>query len=238
MRDRVLSHSTPVIGSESMNPRWPHRGPITADLIWKGLLWKGLYLITPDEADSARLLARVAPLLPLAACLQYRNKNADAALQQQQASALRALCEQAGVPLIINDDAQLAATIGADGVHLGEHDGDLATARRVLGGDAIIGVSCYDDLDRAEYAAAGGADYLAFGAFFASPTKPNAPRAASTLLREAARFRLPRVAIGGITPDNARVLIAAGADLIAVISGVFDAPDPLAAAQAYVDCFH
>ena len=201
------------------------------------LLPKGLYLITPDEPDSKRLLARVEPLLPFASCLQYRNKRADAGLREQQAVALRDLCRGADVPLIINDDAALAAKIGADGVHLGEHDGKIVAARALLGEGAIVGVSCYDELVRAESAAQEGADYIAFGAFFPSPTKPNARRAAPALLQAAARLGLPQVAIGGITPDNARPLIAAGADLIAVISGVFDAADPVAAAQAYRACF-
>lgn len=198
----------------------------------RGLLSKGLYLITPDEADSARLLARVEPLLPFTACLQYRNKAADAALRARQAGLLQAVCAEAGVPLIVNDDAALAAAVGAEGVHLGEEDGDIAVARASVG-DAIVGMSCYDDLALAEHAAAMGADYIAFGAFFPSPTKPNARRASPDLLRDSARLKLPRVAIGGITPDNARPLVAAGADLIAVISGVFDAPDPIHAARAY-----
>lgn len=193
---------------------------------------RGLYLITPDEADTARLLARVVPLLPWTACLQYRNKAADAALRNAQAPALLEACRAAGVPLIVNDEVGLAAAIGADGVHLGEHDCDPAAARQRLGTHALIGVSCYADIARAQAAATAGADYLAFGAFFASPTKPHARRATSTLLREAACFGLPRVAIGGITPDNARALVEAGADLVAVISGVFDAPDPIAAARA------
>ncbi len=197
----------------------------------------GLYLITPDETDTARLLSLVAPLLPFAACVQYRNKHADAGLREQQALDLRGLCLDAGVPLIVNDDAALAVRVGADGVHLGEHDGDVATARTLLGDTAIIGVSCYDDLTRAESAVLAGADYIAFGAFFPSPTKPLARRASPEMLRAAARFGLPRVAIGGITPDNAGPLIAAGADLIAVISGVFDAADPVAAVQAYRACF-
>jgi thiamine-phosphate pyrophosphorylase len=200
-------------------------------------LLPGLYLITPDEPGADRLLARVAPLLPFAACLQYRNKRVDAELRERQARDLRALCRDAGVPLIINDDAALAARIGADGVHLGEHDGDIAVARGLLGDAAIIGMSCYDELTRAEIAASAGADYLAFGAFFPSPTKPHARRAAPALLQSAAGLGLPLVAIGGITPDNARPLIAAGADLIAVISGVFDAPDPVAAARSYHACF-
>lgn len=193
---------------------------------------RGLYLITPDEPDSARLLARVDAVLPFAACLQYRNKAASPALHLEQARALLARCRHAGVPLIVNDDVALAAAIGADGVHLGEHDDALAVARARLGSAAFIGVSCYDQIARAERAAAAGASYLAFGAFFPSTTKPHARRAAPELLREAARFGLPRVAIGGITPDNARPLVATGAELVAVISGVFDAPDPAAAARA------
>jgi thiamine-phosphate pyrophosphorylase len=151
--------------------------------------------------------------------------------------ALRVACRDAGVPFIVNDDAKLALELGADGVHLGEDDGDIASTRRLLGDDAIIGVSCYDDIERARMLAAQGADYLAFGAFFPSPTKPHAPRASLQLLRDSASLGLPRVAIGGITPDNARPLVDAGANLIAVISGVFDAPDPVAAARAYLSLF-
>jgi thiamine-phosphate pyrophosphorylase len=195
-------------------------------------LRRGLYLVTPDEPDCDRLLARISPLLAEAACLQYRNKAADADLRLQQARALRAMCAGSGVPLIINDDVELAAAIDADGVHLGEHDAAIDAARARLGASAIIGVSCYDELARAQRAAAAGADYVAFGAFFLSPTKPDAPRANSELLRQAAALGLPRVAIGGITPENAAIVVAAGADLIAVISGVFDAPDPVAAARA------
>jgi thiamine-phosphate pyrophosphorylase len=198
---------------------------------------RGLYLITPDEMDTTRLLARVGAVLDGAALLQYRNKSADAALRRTQAIALAALCRDAGVPLIVNDDAALAAECGAAGVHLGEHDGDPGPARARSGPAAIIGVSCYDDLDRARAAAAAGADYIAFGAFFPSATKPNARRATPALLRDSAGLGLPRVAIGGITPDNAPGLVAAGADMLAVIAGVFDAPDPVAAARAYRACF-
>ena len=194
-------------------------------------LRRGLYLVTPDDPRRDALLARVQPLLPACACLQYRNKHADAALRRAQATALADACRAAGVPVIVNDDARLAADLGA-GVHLGEHDGSVEAARALVGDDAIIGVSCYDTLERAHAAAAAGADYIAFGAFFPSTTKPNARRATPALLRDAARLGLPRVAIGGITPDNARPLVDAGADLIAVVSGVFDAPDPLAAARA------
>jgi thiamine-phosphate pyrophosphorylase len=192
---------------------------------------RGLYLITPDEADTPRLLARVAAVLPHAALLQYRNKTADAALRQAQAHALAVLCRDHGLPLVINDDAGLALTVDTAGVHLGEDDGDIAAARDLLGADAIVGMSCYDDLSRARTAAAIGASYIAFGAFFPSTTKPNARHATPDLLRDSARLGLPRVAIGGITPDNARELVDAGADLLAVIGGVFDAPDPVAAAR-------
>jgi thiamine-phosphate pyrophosphorylase len=211
-----------------MNSRRPHAGHAAP-----GRSLRGLYLLTPDENDTARLLARVRTVITQAALLQYRNKGADDALRREQAMALLPLCREAGVPLVVNDDWRLAADIGADGAHLGEDDGALHEARQALGGDAILGASCYDDIARAEAAAAAGASYLAFGAFFPSPTKPAARRAAPELLAASARFGLPLVAIGGITPDNARQLVAAGADMVAVISGVFDAPDPVAAARAY-----
>lgn len=224
---------------------------------WSKSGWprRGLYAITPDEPDTARLRARVEPVLAAGvALLQYRNKTADTALRREQGKALLTVCRRFGVPLIINDDVELARMIGADGVHLGEHDADLREARAALGPEAILGASCYDDLARAQRAAAAGASYLAFGAFFASPTKPFADPSAQTrpsmpglsnfarratldLLRDAARLGLPRVAIGGLTPDNARCVIAAGADLVAAISGVFGAPDPAASARAYCACF-
>ena len=195
---------------------------------------RGLYLITPDEPDTGRLLARVAPVLAQGvAWLQYRNKNANLALRREQAAALLPLCRADGVPLIVNDDWRVAAAIGADGVHVGEHDGELSEARAALGPGAIVGASCYDDLDRARRAAATGASYLAFGAFHPSATKPGARRASPALLRAAAALHLPRVAIGGLTPDNVGPVVAAGADLIAVVSGVFAAPDPAAAVRAY-----
>jgi thiamine-phosphate pyrophosphorylase len=199
---------------------------------------RGLYLITPDEPDTARLLARLAgPLAAGAALVQYRNKGADARLRREQASALLPICRAAGVPMLINDDWRLAADLGTDGVHLGEDDGDLVQARAALGAEAIVGASCYNEIARAEAAAEAGASYLAFGAFFPSGTKPLARRADPALLRTSARLGLPRVAIGGITPDNGGLLVTAGADLLAVIGGVFDAPDPTAAARAYGHCF-
>ncbi len=196
---------------------------------------RGLYLVTPDEPDTARLLLRVLPLLPLGpALLQYRNKAAAPEKRREQALALLGVCRRTGVPLIVNDDATLAHEIGAAGVHLGRDDGDVAAAREIVGPDAIIGASCYDDLDRAAAAAAAGADYLAFGAMFESGTKPQARRAPLSVLRDAARFGLPRVAIGGLTPDNAGQALDAGADFLCVIGAVFDAADPPAAARAFL----
>ncbi len=217
-----------------MNSPLPGPGPTAA----RPAAVKGLYLITPDEADTARLLARTAPLLAAGATwLQYRNKAAGDALRQQQATALQALCSESGVPLIVNDDVRLAREVGAAGVHLGEDDGNIAAARGLLGARAIIGSSCYDRLDLAEAAVAAGADYVAFGAFFPSRSKTVTRQATVELLSQAACLGVPRVAIGGITPDNARRLVEAGAELVAVISGVYDAADPVAAVHAYLQCF-
>ena len=211
-----------------MNARWPQ--PDSAP--------RGLYLITPDETDTAHLLARTAPLLAEGvAWLQYRNKTAGDALRHEQASALQSLCATAGVPLIINDDVHLAKSIGAAGVHLGEDDGDIAAARALLGAKAIIGASCYDELPLAQRAVAAGASYVAFGAFFPTRSKTGTRQASVELLAQSASLGVPRVAIGGITPDNARSLVEAGADLVAVISGVYDAADPIAAVHAYRRCF-
>lgn len=199
---------------------------------------RGLYLVTPDEPDTGRLLARVAPLLPFTTWLQYRNKAARARLRGEQAAALQALCAEAGVPLVVNDDAALAARVGAAGAHLGEDDGAIAAARALLGPRAIVGASCYDDPARAQAAATAGASYLAFGALFPSATKPGARRATQAHLHAARVHRLPLVAIGGITPDNAAIARDAGADLLAVIGGVFHAPDPAIAARSIHDLFH
>ncbi|OBU49758.1 thiamine phosphate synthase [Stenotrophomonas maltophilia] len=199
---------------------------------------RGVYLITPDEPDTARLLARTAPLLAAGATwLQYRNKTASDALRLEQATALQALCAEHGVPLIVNDDPALARTVGAAGVHLGGTDGDIASARALLGADAIIGASCYDQLANAEAAAAAGASYVAFGAFFPTTTKITTSRAHIDLLRQSAALGVPRVAIGGLTPDNVGPLIEAGADLVAVVSGIYAAADPVATQRAYLAQF-
>jgi len=200
--------------------------------------WRGVYLLTADTADTEWLAARVAAALAGGAVMvQYRNKQAAPALAYAQAQRLRVLTREHAVPLLINDDPELAVAVGAEGVHLGRDDGALATARRRLGADAIIGVSCYGELDRARHLAQAGADYLAFGSFFASPTKPNAPRAKLELLAAARDLGLPLVAIGGIDTARAPALIAAGADLVAVISAVFDAADAEAATRQLADCF-
>jgi len=198
---------------------------------------RGLYAIT-DGPRADLLGVCEAALRCGAAVLQYRDKTIDHARRRSEAAALVALCARFGAQLIINDDLELAGSVGAAGVHLGEHDGEIAAARARLGDNAIIGVSCYDSLPRARTAATAGADYLAFGAFFPSPTKPQARSATPELLSAARALRKPLVAIGGITPDNAAPLIAAGADLIAAISGLFGGSDPEAAARRYHSVFH
>jgi len=199
---------------------------------------RGVYLITPDLDDTRRLLALCEDLLTQPVALfQYRNKSASASLKHRQASALLESCRKAGVPLLINDDWRLAADLGADGVHLGRLDDEPAAVRDALGSQALIGVSCYNELARARDAAALDVDYLAFGAVFPSPTKPMAAPAPLHLFTEARTLGKATVAIGGITPDNSAQLRDAGADFIAVISGVFDTPDPSAALAAYNHSF-
>ncbi len=194
---------------------------------------RGLYAITPEDP----LLPRLATLVEAALqggvrLLQYRNKSAPPPLRRAQAAEMLRLCHAYDARLIVNDDLPLALEINADGVHLGRDDitdvSDLAAARRALnaqGTHKILGVSCYADLARAEMATHAGADYLAFGSMYPSHTKPNAPRAPLALLAEARRFGLPIAAIGGITLNNAAATLVAGADLLAVISDLFDAPD-------------
>jgi thiamine-phosphate pyrophosphorylase len=203
------------------------------------MLRRGLYLVTPDGLKTSALVAAIAALLPARpALVQYRNKLADAPLRREQAVRLLEVCRAAGVPLIINDDLPLALEIGADGAHLGRDDGDPALARKALGPDRILGVSCYGEWPRALAGAAAGVDYLAFGAMYPSSSKPAATLAPLDMLTRARReFGLPVVAIGGITLDNARLLIDAGADQLAVISDVFSAPDPAARAAAYAGLF-
>ena len=198
----------------------------------------GLYAITDSTLlDDKQLLTAVEHAIAGGArIIQYRDKSSDQARRQQQASDLLRLCQQHGITFIINDDVDLAAAIGADGVHLGREDGDIAQARRQLG-NGIIGVSCYNEWPLAEAAATAGADYIAFGAFFPSATKPNAMRATPDLLQRSRDLGLPIVAIGGITPENGRELVNAGADMLAVVQGVFGQPDIHAAACRYAALF-
>lgn len=200
---------------------------------------RGLYAVTGETSSPGELADQVARAIRGgAALIQYRDKSGAAARRRQAAATLLELCRSAGVPLIVNDDVALARLIGADGVHLGRDDAPLADARAALGPKAIIGVSCYNTLERALRARDAGADYVAFGSFFPSSTKPAAVRAGFDLLRAArSRIDLPIVAIGGITPENGAQLIEAGADLLAVIHGVFGAPDPEHAARRYAALF-
>jgi len=174
-----------------------------------------------------------------AVLIQYRDKHLPREIRGRQAQALASLCHERDIPLIINDDIELAAACGAAGVHLGQDDVPLSQARRQLGRRTIIGVSCYNQLERARAAAGMGASYVAFGRFFSSNTKPGAVQAQPALLTQAHReIKLPIVAIGGITPENGGGLIHAGADLLAVIHGVFGQSDIRAAAQAYATLFN
>lgn len=199
----------------------------------------GLYAVTPDLADTVVLLAKArAALAGGARLVQYRNKTTDDNLRREQATALRALCRRHGAILIINDHVELALALDADGVHVGADDIAVADARTRLGEGKIIGVSCYDDLLRAQVAAAQGADYVAFGSFFASSVKPDAVRAPLSILQAAKRqLGLPVVAIGGITLDNAGGLIEAGADAVAVMSALFAARDVERAAHEFRNLF-
>lgn len=185
---------------------------------------KGLYGITdasliPDE----KLISSVEQaILGGARVIQYRNKLAPRTVQYQQARQLSVLCRQHNTCFIINDDAQLAKEVNADGVHVGKTDGKIADARRHLGNQAIIGVSCYNQLENAQRLIAQGADYVAFGRFFPSKTKPDAVQADLQLLKEAtSQLSVPIVAIGGVNRDNAQLLIQHGADAVAVINDLF-----------------
>ena len=201
---------------------------------------RGLYAIADTGyLDEARLVSAVAQALRGGArVVQYRDKSHDRSTRERQARALRELCASHQACFIVNDDAELARSVGADGLHLGRDDAAIDAARALLPEGAITGVSCYNDLARAEAAVGRGADYVAFGSFYPSRTKPQAVRASLDLLRAArARLPVPLVAIGGITPENGAALISAGADALAVISGVFDQSDIEAVAIRYTALF-
>ena len=203
------------------------------------MLPRGLYAVTPDDADTPALVAKVtAAVSGGARIVQYRNKPASPELRREQAAALKRACDAHGALLIINDHADIAREIDAAGVHIGADDGDLAAARAIVGPDKLVGVSCYRRIELAREAEARGVDYVAFGSFFASSVKPGAVRAPIDLLIEAKRtLTVPVVAIGGITIANAPPLIAGGADAVAVITAVFGASDVTAAARGFTDLF-
>ncbi len=200
---------------------------------------RGLYAITPEYADGARLLAELeAALAGGCRIVQYRDKTSTMTERVMRAHALRDLTRRYGAKLLINDDIALCFLVRADGVHLGKDDGNLMAARAILGSSRILGASCYADFAMAETADAAGVDYVAFGAVYPSPTKPEAALAPKDLFFDAKiRLTAASCAIGGITLDNAPPLIAAGADLLAVITDLFSAPDISARAAAYQRLF-
>jgi thiamine-phosphate pyrophosphorylase len=200
----------------------------------------GLYAIADSSyIDADQFVPAVRAALDGGArVIQYRDKKSEPGQREAIARALNALCREHAVPFLINDDVALAAIVGAAGVHLGRDDPDIAAARATLGDAALIGVSCYNELGRAQAAQKMGADYVAFGRFFPSRTKPQAVPATPVLLHAArAGLKIPIVAIGGITPENGASLIAAGADALAVIEGVFNQPDIRAAAERFARLF-
>jgi len=200
---------------------------------------EGLYAITPDVADTTALVTLTQQALAGGARLvQYRNKTVDPALRLEQAQALVNLCRKYNAPLIINDHLDLAAEVGAAGVHVGREDTSVTAARRRLGTGKIIGVSCYSRLESAVEAERQGADYVAFGAFFVSATKPGAVTASIDLLpRAKQKLHVPVVAIGGITPHHAVGLVRQGADAIAASNALFGAPDIQSAAENFSRLF-
>lgn len=200
----------------------------------------GLYVITDSHLQAAEALSAAVELALQggAKLVQYRDKSSDRELQLTQGKQLVSLCHRYNVPLIVNDDPALAKQIQAAGVHLGRGDSRLQAARELLGDQAIIGISCYNEWDRAVTAASGGADYIAFGSFFASHTKPDAVSAPLALLERARQeLPVPVAAIGGITPERATGLVAAGAQILAVVHGVFAQQDIKSAAQYYAEVF-
>ena len=199
----------------------------------------GLYAVTPELTDTIALVGKVdAALRGGARVIQYRSKAIEDSFRRSQADEIARLCRIWNALFIVNDSVELAREVDADGVHLGKNDEDVAVARAVLGPGKLIGVSCYNEMVRARASVSQGADYVAFGSFFPSATKPLALRAGTELLRMAAsEIVLPVVAIGGINEDNAAGLIAAGADAVAVVSALFEAPDVEAQARHFARLF-
>ena len=200
----------------------------------------GLYAITDAEliASDKFVFTIEQSLRGGASVIQYRDKSADNEKRFQQASALKALCDQYNAYFIINDDIDLVLEVNADGIHIGKDDTSLTAARKKLGQNKIIGVSCYNRFDLALQANEQGADYIAFGSFFASPTKPNAVKAELSLLSEAKqKLGIPICAIGGINLNNAPQLVLAGADMLAVISSIFAEQDTNLASEKFSQLF-
>ena len=199
---------------------------------------RGVYGITPDEADAKRLLPAVAHALEGGLdALQFRVKGGTPSERLELAMAVRSLTSQAGVPLIVNDDVELACAVNAEGVHIGRDDGDPAQVRARIGPNRWLGVSCYNDLQRAHQLSA-IADHVGFGSVFASPTKPHAVRAPLSLFGQARAAGLNTVGIGGIDRSNAAQVIAAGADAVAIITDIFNDPDPAAAVRQLRSIVH
>ena len=203
-------------------------------------LQRGLYAITDEQlAQHTSIEIQVEKALQGGArVIQYRDKSGNPGKRRQEATDLLSLCRHFDVPLIINDDIELAAEVGADGVHLGRDDALITVAKNRLGSGSIIGISCYNQLERAQQAQDQGASYVAFGRFFPSNSKPDAsPASLATLELAAQTLDIPIVAIGGITPENGPQLIRAGADMLAVIHAVFAQPDIAAACKQFSQLF-
>lgn len=199
----------------------------------------GIYAITDCENITAdEILSKTESILSIGVALfQYRNKTEDQNCKRTLAMKLQSLCKKYKTPFIINDDLKLAKEIAADGIHLGQHDTNIDTARKVIG-NKIIGISCYNDFNRAVIAEQSGADYIAFGSFFPSSTKPDAVKADIDLIIKAKEeLTLPVVAIGGITPENGKQLINAKVDFLAVISGIYSTDDATTSTLAYSNLF-
>ena len=233
-------------------PRLAQTGTTTGQLAERDIndrTMRGLYAITPELLDSSRLIEQVRHAINGGAnIVQYRSKRASPGVNRQQAELLYTLTRETGTTFIVNDNVDLALSVGADGVHIGRDDGDVESISRIreqcvkrtspLSGSFMIGVSCYNELPRAERAVAAGADYIAFGSFFSSSTKPFAAKADASLIRAAkARFEVPIVAIGGISVENASELVLAGVDAVAVIASLFDADDIEQRAREFTNLF-
>ncbi|MBI4006242.1 MAG: thiamine phosphate synthase [Gammaproteobacteria bacterium] len=202
---------------------------------------QGLYAITDCEnLTTIKLVEKTEQILKAGAVmLQYRNKKDGISVRRLQVFELGKLCEKYNIPLIINDDLELVLLGHADGIHVGRDDATYDEVRRLIGPDRIIGISCYNEFERAIEAEHMGANYIAFGSFFPSTTKPGAMPAELNLVKAAKKkLNLPIVAIGGITPENGRSLIDAGADFLAVISGLYSPADSFSATQAYIELFN